>query len=427
MLGPVQLRTAAVWVEVSPAVKNVVLQYSKKGMGISKSLQYKGALGKPFNPLQFHIGGLEPNTTYQYSFVVDGRPATQKGSFTTQDLWQWRKPVPDFSFLTGSCAYFNEPVYDRPGKPYGGDSAIFETMAKENAAFMLWLGDNWYYREVDFYSAWGLQYRAHLTRTMPVLQPFLKAMPHYAIWDDHDYGPDNSDKSYFLKQESRNVFKNYWLNPSYGEEEKGIYSIVSYGDVDIFLMDDRWFRSADRMQSTINNAPNPDKRMWGHQQMEWLKNALLFSQATFKLIATGNQTLNTMSTEECLQDYPVEFNELQEFLTAHKINGVLFLTGDRHHSEVMQYQRKGTYPLYDITSSPLTAGVSIVTGKTEEGNTARIRGTLVEAQNYTRITVSGPPKDRTLKAQFINSKGVVLGSWQVGQAALSTPQLNEGK
>ena len=48
--------------------------------------------------------------------------------------------APEFSFLAGACSYFNEPIYDRPGKPYGSDSSIFETMAKEKAAFMLWLG-----------------------------------------------------------------------------------------------------------------------------------------------------------------------------------------------------------------------------------------------------------------------------------------------
>ncbi len=97
-----------------------------------------------------------------------------------------------FSFITGSCAYFNEPVYDRPGKPYGGDSIIFESMAKDTAAFALWLGDNWYTREVDLLSPWGLWYRASRDRAQPVLMKPIEDMPQYAIWDDHDYGPDNS-------------------------------------------------------------------------------------------------------------------------------------------------------------------------------------------------------------------------------------------
>lgn len=418
MLGQVELKEAKIWLEVAPTVKAVKLVYSKKGTAVKKTVDYKGVLGKDFNPIQFNIGGLDFNTTYNYSFVVDGKPAKQSGSFTTKDLWQYRKPVPDFTFLTGSCAYFNEPAVDRPGTPYGGDSSIFETMAKEKASFMLWLGDNWYYREVDYYGTWGLQNRAHITRSLPVLQNFLKAMPHYAIWDDHDYGPNDADKSYILKNETRNIFKNYWPNPSFGENEQGIYTIVNYGDVDIFMMDDRWFRSANDMEKTVNGQPNPDKKMWGDQEMEWLKNALLSSKATFKIIATGNQTLNPKSIFECLQDYPVEFNELMNFLAEEKINGVLFFTGDRHHSEVIKYERAGAYPLYDVTHSPLTSGVAKVTGREEEINPARVAGTLVEAQNYTRVSVTGKQGERVLKIQYIGLKGDKLGEWSVSEKEL---------
>ena len=206
MLGPVELRDAKVWVEVSPEVKTVSLQYNKKGEPkISKTINYKGELGNDFNPIYFTVGGLHFNTTYQYKIWVNGKPTTKTGEFTTKDLWQWRKPVPDFSFLTGSCSYFNEPVFDRPGTPYVKDSSIFESMAKEKSDFMLWLGDAWYTRDVDYYSEWGLWYRASHDRATPGLQNFLKAMPHFATWDDHDYGPNDIGGNYILKETSRNV------------------------------------------------------------------------------------------------------------------------------------------------------------------------------------------------------------------------------
>ena len=66
MLGPVELRDAKVWIEVSPEVKAVSLQYNKKGEIKSKTVLYKGVLGNEFNPLQFTVGGLDFNTTYQY-------------------------------------------------------------------------------------------------------------------------------------------------------------------------------------------------------------------------------------------------------------------------------------------------------------------------------------------------------------------------
>jgi len=419
MLGQVEYRDARVWIEVAPAVKSVQLVYHKKGeAGKTKTVTYKGELGNEFNPVQFAIGGLELNTTYQYRFLVDGKLASQSGEFTTKDLWQWRKPAPDFSFLAGSCAYFNQPEYDRPGKPYGGDSSIFGTMAREKADFMLWLGDNWYTREVDYFSKWGLWYRAHETRRQPVLQPLLKAMPHYATWDDHDYGPNDIGKHFILKEESKKIFDSYWANPSSGHNGQGIYTQLSHGDVDIFLTDGRWWRSTDEVPSMVNGVPNPEKRMLGEVQLDWLKNALLYSQATFKIIVVGSQVLNPVSTKDKLLDYPADYNELMQFLTREKVNGVLFMSGDRHHSEVIKVDRPGTYPLYDVTISSLTAGAVGFTGS-EKDNPYRLLG--IDKNNYGKISVKGARGQRQLLVEYFGTKGEKLGEWAIAESALKTP------
>jgi alkaline phosphatase D len=422
MLGPVELRDAKIWLEVSQAVKSVSLKYKKRGDVKIRTILYKGQLGNEINPLQIVAGGLDINSTYEYWFLLNGKPSTAKGEFTTKDLWQYRKPAPDFSFLTGSCAYFNQPVYDRPGKPYGGDSSIFETMAKEKAAFMLWLGDNWYTREADYFSEWGLWNRASRDRSMPVLQNFLKAMPHVAIWDDHDYGPNDIGKNFIHKNISRNIWKNYWCNPSYGENEQGIYTMTSWGDLDLFLLDDRWWRSADRMKDSVDVKPNPDKRMLGKQQMEWLKNGLLYSSAAFKIIAVGSQALNPVSPFDKWENFPVEYEELMHFLSDNKINGVLFLSGDRHHSEIIKVERAGTYPLYDITVSPLTAGTHKFSSA-EKNNPYRIFG-LDEKQNYGRISITGKWDERRLTVEFIGLKGESLGKWSINEKELKTPVIH---
>lgn len=420
MPGYVELRTAKIWVEMKPG-STADLWYWKKSSSEAKKLSAATSSTQWFGTIVFDLVNLEINSTYEYAVVINNhsakKPSKADGEFTTQDLWQWRKPAPDFSFLTGSCAYFNEPVFDRPGTPYGKDSSIFEAMAKEKSSFMLWLGDNWYTRESDYSSKWGLWYRASRDRSLPLLQNFLRSMPHYAIWDDHDYGPNDADKSYIFKETSRDVFMNYWANPSYGQQGEGIYTRVSYGDCDFFLMDDRYFRSNDDMSPHAYGKPNSNKRMWGAVQMEWVKNALLQSKAAFKFIVTGSQTLNPASPYDCLQDYPVEFEELMGFLSAEKINGVLFLTGDRHHSEIIRYDRREDYPLYDITSSPLTSGVAKVGGK-EKDNTARVPNTLVEAQNYTRISVSGKTGDRKLSVEFLGIKGEKLADWSIHEKDL---------
>lgn len=417
--GNVELRNATVWVEVTTDVKNVAVQYHAENSTVEKTVNYKGELGKDFNPVKIELNGLDMNTLYLYDVLIDGKK-TEPGfttKFTTKDLWQWRKPAPDFNFLTGSCAYFNEPKYDRPGKPYGGDSSIFETMAHTPAAFHVWLGDNWYTREADYFTAWGLNYRPSHDRALPVLQKFMASMPQYAIWDDHDYGPNDMGKSYILKEASRNVFMNYSCNPSYGHNGEGIYSVISYSDVDIFLTDDRWFRSEADLKDSIDGKPNTDKTYFGKQQMDWLKNALLYSKATFKIIATGSQVLNPFSEYDCMRSYTVEYKELMDFLAAYKIKGVLFFSGDRHHSEVVKQEREGLYTLYDVTNSPYTSGVGKVKGE-EMNNPARIAGTLVEAQNFTKVTVSGKKDERVMTIEFLGVKGEKLGEWSVKESQL---------
>ncbi len=424
MMGQVELRSSQVWIELKTGIPAALVRYWQKGKGKATAktvIVTKTDAGFP-NVFKFDVTGLEPATTYEYQ--VGASRATEvygAGEFTTQELWQWRKAPPDFSFLTGSCAYFNEPKYDRPGKPYGGDSTIFLAMAKERSAFMLWLGDNWYTREADYYSRWGLSYRPSRDRSLAVLQPFLKSMPHYAIWDDHDYGPNDADKSYVLKQESRRVFMNNWCNPSFGENGEGVYSRFTYNDVDFFLLDDRWFRSHDATPDSIDGQPNTGKRMFGQQQMEWFKNALRLSNGNtninFRIIATGSQVLNPLSPFDCFRHFPAEYREMLDFLQEEKINGVVFLTGDRHLSEINKLTRNNNYPLYDITCSPLTSGSAKYSAE-ERNNPARVLS-IPDKQNYTRISFTGQGTQRKMLAEFLNIQGAKLGEWSVNLNAVS--------
>ncbi len=412
MLGHTDFRTAKIWLQVEEKVKEVQVTFG------SNQKTQATLTGGEFNIATATLTGLEPGKTYGYTIIIANKQVA-KGEVTTQSLWQWRdktKPIPSFSFLTGSCAYINEPKFDRPGKPYGNDSSIFEVMAKEKADFMLWLGDNWYTREVDYQSEWGLHYRPSHERRMPVYQAFLKAMPHYAIWDDHDYGWNDADKSYPLKEVSRDVFKKFWANPSYGQNNEGIYTKFTWNDVDLFLLDDRWFRSNDDMPDSINGMPNDNKRMYGKQQMEWFKNALLQSnnntQVNFRIIATGSQVLNPLSPFDCFRHFSAEYKEMMDFIKDNNINGLVFLTGDRHTSEVIKTEREGNYPLYDITASPLTSGSHKFSGP-EKNNPYRVLG-VEDAQNYSRISFTGDKKkDRVMKVEFLSTKGAKLAEWTV--------------
>lgn len=422
MQGYTEYRTAKIWVEVSNDVDSLQLTYTDITTKDQKTITGYKDTTLPFFTHTFILTALEPGTVYNYTIVAysNGKEERATNSFKTQSLWQYRTSAPNFSFLTGSCAYIIQQRYDRPGEPYGGDSSIFLTMAKRKAEFMLWLGDNWYTREVDYYSPWGLAYRAHHNRGMAVLQDFLKSTAHYAIWDDHDYGPNNFGISYIFKEESRQVFKSYWANPSYGEHGEGIYTQFAYGDVAFFLLDDRTWRNADDMKDSIGGLPNSEKQMFGPKQMKWLKDALVQSRySSFKIIATGSQVLNSYSPYDCLYHYPTEWKELIDFITENNIEGVIFLSGDRHRSEIIKLERKEHYTLYDITVSPLTAHRYNATGVEKDIPT---RVALIEgAQNFGEISVSGAYGNRKLHIDFINLNGEVLDSWEIDQKSLKEP------
>lgn len=213
----------------------------------------------------------------------------------------------------------------------------------------------------------------------------------------------------------------YWCNPSFGEDGKGIYTRISYADVDIFLTDDRYFRSSDLMLDSILGKPNPDKHFFGRKQLDWLENAIAGSDAVFKIIVVGSQVLNPMHDDfECLHHYSSEYNELMEFLDTQKIPGIIFLTGDRHHSEIIKTDRPGNYSFYDITCSPLTSGIARVHGL-EINNPARIPGSLLEEQNFSRFSISGGPGKRKLLVEFINLKGEKKVEWSINEDELKIP------
>jgi alkaline phosphatase D len=176
-----------------------------------------------------------------------------------------RGPPPDFRFIYGTCAYINEPMYDRPGTPFGKTMETFRLMGESGADFMLWGGDNWYYREADYDSISGLWYRAQRTRAQPELRRLFASMPHYATWDDHDYGSNDANQSYELKDETLRIFRTYWGNPSYGEKDQpGVYTKFTWGDAAFFLMDNRWSRDDDHLEATAIKRP---KTQYGNRSL----------------------------------------------------------------------------------------------------------------------------------------------------------------
>ena len=340
------------------------------------------------------LAGLAPGSRYSYMVLVDGKVVDRPYplGFQTQALWQWRTDPPSFTVAVGSCLYVNEEEVDRPGKPYGSDYDILKVMADAAPDAMIWLGDNTYYREADWNTVSGLQHRWTHTRSLPVMQPFLGNVHHYFIWDDHDFGPNDADRSYRLRNQALENHILFTANQTYGTlETPGAFSRFEWADVEVFLLDDRFHRSPNR-----TNDDDPDKTMWGTAQFQWLKDGLLNSSAPFKLVVNGNQVLNPIVQHEGLAHFKAEYTALRDFLKQNRISGVVFLSGDRHMSELIRLDDPSFYPLYDFTSSSLTAGLSTPRGA-EVDNPYRVPGTLVhDKHSFGLIRVSGKRTERVM-------------------------------
>jgi len=395
MLGYSTPREVAVWVQLDQPAE-IHLQYWTKGKPEQKFTS-KVVLVNDESYLTgtLKATGLEPGSNYIYEILAKDKNLTKTKSlnFSTQTLWQHRTPAPDFSFLAGSCVYINDTAYDRPGEPYGRAYDIFNKMTLEPAEFMLWLGDNTYLREVDWDIPDGINYRHRHSRHTPEMQPFLAAMNHYAIWDDHDYGPNDSDGSYFGKAWAKEIFNKYWANLH--TEIPGLETntnTFTWNDCQFFLLDNRWVRS----------APDPDGQILGDEQIEWLIEALRFSQASFKFIAIGGQFVSNAKIYENHANYETERLKLIGLLDKHEIKNVIFLDGDRHHAEFSKMITPMGNTLWDITTSPLTSGAY---DHSDEPNSFRIPGSMYGDNNYCLIEVSGEYGKRQCQVILKNKAG----------------------
>ncbi len=352
---------------------------------------------------------LEPGYVYEYAIFINGKKQSfsYPTTFSTQKLWKWRTDPPEFSFLTGSGAYIDEKKYDRPGRPYGGRYEIYDAMANRKADFMIWLGDNVYLREPDWNSWTGIIHRYTHDRALPQLQRFLASTQHYAILDDHDFGPNDSDRGFWNKNETLEAFKLFWANPSYGVGDiEGAITYFNYGDADFFLLDNRTYRSPNHLEAD-------NKTELGEEQLQWLFDNLVSSTATFKFVVMGGQFLSTARVYESYSNYGFdkERQRIIDFIYDNNLTNVIFLTGDVHFSEISVLKQEGKPTIWDITSSPLNSGAN--TNALNQNNTLRIPESVVMDRNFAEIKITGPRKERVVTASFYDYAGNLKYTYEI--------------
>ena len=399
MVGYAEMREVALWVQLKGPGKAQV-RYREIGDKDWLKTTVQEAEAQKGYTVHLTADQVLPGKTYEAELILNGKVVDLEYPFTFQSrpLWKYGEAAPDLAFLAGSCAYQNDPPYDRPGNHYGGGYQIFEHMAKEEVDFMLWLGDNVYLREADWNTRTGIQYRYTRSRKLKELQPLLSKMSHYATWDDHDFGPNNSDRSFVHKDLTLQAFKDFWANPSYGSPDHpgGIYSQFSWSDCDFFLLDNRYFRSP-------NGCESCPSAHWGDEQLNWVIDALAGSRATFKFVMTGSMVLSTLDKfENTIHTHPEERKRLLDAIVSEEIEGVIFLTGDRHHTELSRLDAENGVVIYDLTVSPLTSGAY---DPGAEDNDYLVEGTTVGERNFAVVQVTGESDSRQVKVQIKDKDG----------------------
>ena len=333
MVGHVTDTTARLWAKASNAAR---LDFKiSASPDLSSARLVRGAVLAETTSFtgQVQVDSLQPDTRYFYSPLLNGTAALARPfpSFVTA-------PVADqpgrLRFAFGSCVGY---------RGYSAAAAFGEMAARRNFDLLLMLGDNHY---GDTTKPDLLRDFNHMLRTVDGFASLTREIPTYSIWDDHDYGPNNSDGTTAGKEDSLGIFKDWWANPGYGEENNpGCYYHFSRSGVDFFMLDVRYHR-------TPNKTPEDGKKtMLGARQLEWLKAGLAASKAKFKIIGSGSEW-QTLTQPDCWSSFARERQEIFDHITAHQIQGVVMISGDRHFTA--GYQVQGRH--LEFTSGPLGSG-----------------------------------------------------------------------
>ncbi|MGA1424290.1 MAG: alkaline phosphatase D family protein [Steroidobacteraceae bacterium] len=337
MLGDTTSDSTIIWMRASDAHR-IEVEYSLDPTmkGAARSVAVNASADQDYI-VRIPLQGLAPATAYSYRVLLDGKPdryARSPRVFRT--LPTGNAPL---RLAFGSCA---RRILD-------GRQPIFEAIAAAKPDGFFWVGDHVY---IDSLAPMAFEYEYQLQRSVPSAQAMLGSVPQWAIWDDHDYGLNNGDRTSPVRELGLATFKKYWANPAYGlPEAPGVFFRKRMAQVECFFLDGRTYRDPS------DQPDGSSKTQLGTVQKAWLKQALRESDATFKLLISGGgwATNGGDKFDESWGAYRHERDELFDFIRDESIAGVVLLSGDVHRGELNLVPRrtKGGYDLTELVSSPL--------------------------------------------------------------------------
>jgi len=394
MLGAVTPTSARIWIRTAgPASFHVVI-------GDQRSQEVKTSADTDFTGTAT-VDGLKPFTQYSYWIVLDGE--------TISD--------PSFKFKTYPAKGMQEKyaiTFGSGARYVPQNEGIWRTMTGTGPLAYLGLGDNVYIDATHRRDVQRLHYYRRMLRKE--YREFISQTAIYAVWDDHDFALDDCaggpSKTEPWKLANLEVFKQNWNNPfnSHDKESPGTWHNFSVGDVEVFMLDGRFYRSDSKDKTDQTNT------MLGAEQKQWLLTGLKNSTAKFKVLCSG--TLWNDFADKGGKDswagerFRDERDEIFDLINAEKINGVLLIAGDRHRTELWKIDRPNGYPLYEFVSAKMT---NLHTHKTRK----QAQWSYNEGRFWGEIEFDFSQTDPTVTLSAINQDAEVIRSTRLRLSELS--------
>ena len=255
----------------------------------------------------------------------------------------------------GSCGHQDKP------------QPILNTIVDQNPDLFIYLGDNIYGDTTDMKV---LQQKYNSLGAKPEFQKLREQIPVLSIWDDHDYGWNDSGKEYKFRSESQAIFLDFWQVPETDPRRShdGIYGVHRFESdgkaLQVILLDTRYFRDplkhneqplpeGSRFKNQYQPDPDSEKTMLGDVQWKWLEQVLR-EPADIRIICSSIQFGHEYNGWESWTNLPDEQAKMVQLIRDTDAQGVLFISGDVHWGEISKRDFENIYPLYDVTASGLT-------------------------------------------------------------------------
>jgi len=300
------------------------------------------------------VTGLKPDTAYWYAIAVDDRlDQARQGQVRT-----FPTGPASFSFAFSACARS------------GSNGQVFDAIRATDPLFYLVTGDIHY---SDISSDDPDRFREELNEvlTRPAQSTLYRSVPTDYVWDDHDYGPNDGDRTSPARSAARSVYQQYV--PHYplaaGTGDVAIYHAFTAGRVRVIVTDTRSERDP---SSDIDDR---DKSMLGAAQKAWFKQQLLDANGQYPVIIWVNSGpwIDEPGTgKDTWGAYATERQELADFIAQNDITGLLMLAGDAHALAIddgtnsdYSATQDGGFPVFH--AAPLDNHASVKGGPYSEG------------------------------------------------------------